>query len=91
MDEFEYTLAETIYELEGWARGERMFPIDTAISATYWLERAPSSVDPGKSEPSLQATIDRLNEWLKNEEPKLPDDLALVTLHWLKRAHAVVD
>jgi hypothetical protein len=86
--ETEYTLDDTIEELNNWRQGGRMFPIEVAISAVHWLEKAPGSIDPGKTEPSLEKTIERLKEWLGNTEPKLPDDLALSTFYWLRRVKA---
>ena len=88
MSEPEYTLEETIEELQGWRRGASMFPIEVAFSSVHWLEKAPSTIDGGDTEPSLQNIIDRLNEWLLNDEPYLPDAVCLGALHWLRRAKA---
>lgn len=88
MSEPEYTLEETIEELQGWRKGQAMFPVEVALSSVHWLEKAPSTIDAGDTEPSLQNILDRLNEWLLNDEPNLPDDVCLGTLHWLRRARA---
>lgn len=87
-NDWEYTLEETIAELENWNQGGRMFPIEVAISAVHWLEQAPSGIDDGKTEPSLQDTLGALRLWLTDETPHIPDSTALAALHWLKRVKA---
>lgn len=85
----EYTLAETIKELDGWLNhGKRFYPIDTAISANYWLQLTPP-VDNGKRPECgllLSETVAELEAWLCDEEPHLSADLGEAALYWLQRA-----
>jgi len=83
----EYTLAGAIAELLGYLRGQRIFPIELAESALYWLERAPRGTT-GDGQDTLEHTIVRLTEWLGNEDPNLPETLIESSLYWLRRAKA---
>lgn len=75
----EYTLAETIAELEGYAGGNAMFVVAVAESALHWLEASKTR--------DVEAWwyITRLREWLANDTPWLLDSLAAGVLQWLRR------
>ena len=72
-DEPTYTLDETIAELEGYFRGERVYAIELAFSAVYWLERIP------ERGPATDEVIACVKGWLADETPKWPE-------HQMKRA-----
>ena len=78
----EYTLGQTIEQLAGWQRGERMYPIEVAVSAVHWMTGAPQPLRTFK--PTMRETLAALNAWLADERPELPEDLALLTLYWLR-------
>jgi hypothetical protein len=88
-DPVEYDLQETIDELRGWLnRGERFYPIDTAISALHWLEKAPGGTAQTGSFPlSFEDTKAELRAWLANEDQYLPEPIGEAALYWLKRPH----
>jgi hypothetical protein len=77
VEEPDYTLDETISALHGWAHlGKRMYPIEVANSAIYWLERAPASLD-------VEDVLDQLKGWLADETPNMPDSTGELALRWL--------
>ena len=83
--------AETISELDGFLnRGQRFYPIDTAISALYWLEHAPPLPPDDSVEFSLEETLSALRSWLADETPEIPIDYAEAALDWLQRAELAV-
>lgn len=95
--EYTYTLAETIEEIESWDKGGRMYGIDVAISAAYWLEHAPFSSefkdreagdDTFERPMSLNTTVMCLKAWLSDETPDLPDRTVYAALFWLRQVRA---
>lgn len=82
-EECDYTREEVIAELDGYLNeGKRIFPIELAFSALYWLNHS--------EKPSWEwvGPFDRcglaLMSWLGNDDPNLPDSLIKGVLHWLR-------
>ncbi len=82
----EYTLDGTIEQLSGWQRGQAMYPIDVAISAEHWLVQYVKGHGLAAAPTGAVRTLAELRRWLGNEEPELPESLALETLQWLRVA-----
>lgn len=87
----ECTIEETIAELDGYERGERIDPILIADSAAHWLEVSDVQLDDAARERiaagETRATVAaELRDWLGNEDPWLADDVIDSALFWLRRA-----
>ena len=81
----EYTLIETIDQLEGWTRGKRMYPIEVGISASHWFECASErDISQDKYEPSFLETREALKAWLLDSSPYISEDLGFSILEWLR-------
>jgi len=83
--DWEYTLDETIAQLQGWRRRLPMYPIDVAISAKHWFMQRANDPPRGAFPMSFAETRAAIDEWLQNEMPELPEDVALATLYWLRQ------
>jgi len=82
----EYTLVETIRELDGWLNKRRSFyPIDTVISAVHWMKAA-DAVPVGTTDGvTFLQTVSRLEEWLSNDSTDLGIETGEAALYWLRR------
>lgn len=81
----EYARAETIRELDGWLnRGKRFYPIDTALSAQFWLQQSTRPDDSPFRLKSFNLTMRNVAAWLASPIPDLPESLGEDLLYWLK-------
>jgi len=81
----EYTLKQTIRELDGWLnKGRCFYPIDTAISALHWLSNA-TIIDGTHDGVTMRQAADRLRTWLGNDVPDLGIETGEAALYWLRR------
>jgi len=78
----EYTLAETIAEIEAWMNGGRMYPVEVAVSALYWLERASPAASKEEAQHRHEVIVE-LAGWLNDSRPNLPDVTARGALQCL--------
>lgn len=85
----EYSLKETIAQLDGWRRGIPMLPIEVAHSAKHWLRRRASNPPHGGYPISFHGTRELVDEWLQNEMRYIPEETALAMLFWLRQCDRV--
>lgn len=71
----EYTLPETIAEIATWMNGGRMYPVEVAMSALYWLERASPAASKEEARYRHKVIVE-LAGWLNDARPHLPNATA---------------
>lgn len=82
------TIDDTIKQLEDWAKGGSMFPVEVAFSAidhfVAYLKAHPETNLRESTGKALTDTAFELRQWLVADDPDMPDLLAIQTLGLLR-------
>lgn len=81
----DYTLEETIAQLDGWTRGKPMYPVEVAYSAVHWLAELAATVK-GAVLVEVSGVIANLRAWLDDDTPHIPELTCLEMHRWLRVA-----